>query len=423
MTEAAANLLPLESFRQLMNLHPYHFWGLAGSAVPEVTGCPDVLREYGWQRVDAIGRQTIREAIITAERRLREYLGFDVAPVYREHTLHYPRPYDASLEYARAAGSDGRWLSVQLPDGHVQALGIESATLLASSAVAYTSVYNGVSGPNDTFTVTATVPSGTTADEVAVYIPAAERTPTNAARSERWRVAPVAVAISGTTATITGGAWLLVRPRLYQGVSTEPIDPGAAGTFLTTLEVYRRRTNGDGTTTATAQGVLTWESSPWPSWATCCAGAGDAASVADAVARVGIRDARAGLVIPGEAAYNAAAGTWAGIAWDGCHQPDRVTVRYLAGAALEGGQMASMWAETVARFAAAELQRPLCACDTASAQLNHWQTDLARTGGNAGEQYGAISATDLDNPFGTRRGHVHAWRNVRNVRQLRGFTP
>ena len=34
---------------------------------------------------------------------------------------------------------------------------------------------------------------------------------------DRWRIEPIQVSLSGTTLTITGRAWLIVRPVLYVG--------------------------------------------------------------------------------------------------------------------------------------------------------------------------------------------------------------
>jgi hypothetical protein len=97
-------------------------------------------------------------------------------------------------------------------------------------------------------------------------------------------------------------------------------------------------------------------------------------------------------------------------------------VRYLAGSPLASdGQMQEPFRTVVARLAAAELARPICGCDEASRELYRWQFDLARTSGAGDEAYGAISANDLDNPLGTRRGHVFAWRFIRQRQQLRGF--
>jgi hypothetical protein len=73
-------------------------------------------------------------------------------------------------------------------------------------------------------------------------------------------------------------------------------------------------------------------------------------------------------------------------------------------------------------YYAVELARPLCACDEANRELYRWQFDLARTGGSNDESYTSVSAADLDNPFGTRRGHVYAWRFVNDRRNLIGFS-
>ena len=434
MTETVSNLLSLEEWRERMQINPWLFWGLSNSRVPPLNDC-QILQEYGWQMSDRTGREQVRQAIVEAERKLKSYLGFEVAPRYQEAEIAYPRPNDQSLWYGSGASdSTARRLSVQLPDGYVQALGVESLTLRDTPSVgAGTMVYSDQDGDGllDTLTITATVPAGTSADSLAVYVPAADRLD-GEGRSERYRLRPIRASVSNVTATIIVRSWLCVRPILYQGYtgSTQGINPDTTSNYLQSCEVCTRTTNGDGTTTATAQGVFTWETLPWPAWASCCDAAPyipdsstDPAAIGQAIARVGLRDARHGLVTPGQAVYNSTTGLWGGVVWFGCRQPDRVTVRYLAGVPLESGRVAAQWADVVAGFAAAELQRGVCSCDAANAQLYYLQTDLARTGGNAGDQYSAVSAQDLNSPFGTRRGHVRAWRAVRHLRQLRSFLP
>lgn len=85
------------------------------------------------------------------------------------------------------------------------------------------------------------------------------------------------------------------------------------------------------------------------------------------------------------------------------------------------GQMARIYQTVVARLAAAELARPICGCESANRELARWQFDLARSGGANDEVYGAVSAGDLDNPLGTRRGHIAAWRFIRQRQDVRGF--
>jgi hypothetical protein len=78
-----SNLLPLETFRALFGSHPIHYWGLSnGQYAPITSKCNTVTREHAWQDAKAVGRQEIREAIETAESRLREWLGYSVAPEY-----------------------------------------------------------------------------------------------------------------------------------------------------------------------------------------------------------------------------------------------------------------------------------------------------------------------------------------------------
>jgi hypothetical protein len=409
------NLLPLDSFRQILGYSPYHFWGLAGSSVPITSACNALVSQYAWQDADGVGRAEIRTAIATAEQRLAEYLGYSPAPHYISETLAWPGFVDTALWRYGRSGSDGRSLALQLSEGQIQAVGTETLTLI-SNTVPVVSIDADSDGLNDTFVATVAT-SETDPNRLVVYFASGDRLD-SAPVGPNWRIEPVTITIAGGTATIRGRAWLLVKPVLYEGARTVARDPATATNFVTTLAVYTR------TTDMGAQATLTWESPPWPS---CCAASSgsstDPAAVGTTVARVGIRDAAVGLVTPGEAVYNATSGSWAS-SWAGtCRPPDRVTVNYLAGMALEDGQMARAWQTIVARLAAAELTRPICACEAANRELSRWQFDLARTGGSNDEAYGAISQADLNNPLGTRRGHVYAWRQITNLRHLRGFLP
>lgn len=424
MTLQPPTLLPLESFRRIIRMHPYHFWQLADDdLVPIVSGCPDVLFEEDWQDADAISRASIREAIHRAERKIADYLGHDVAPRYRVDTVPWPRLGDVSQWRAYNINSIGRRVSLRLPHGQVREVGVLTRTLIDTPAVAITS-RNGLPY-NFTLTVATTV---TDPDEIAVYFASGDRWDAGAPL-DVWKVAPVSVSISGGTATIRGNVWQIVRPTLYaDAVDSATIDPTDTGTYAATLAVYREYIDPDGQTVDTSQATLIWETNPYPLWAAGCCGSSpypqnsaDPAAVGKAIARVGIRDAELGLVTPAEAVYDASAGQWCEVNWSTCFEPDRVEVRYLAGLPLVDGQMQRYWQETVSYMALAELEGPICACEGVRKRLHHWQFDLARSSGADDEAYGAISQDDLSNPFGTRRGHVEAWKRVSSLRTLIGF--
>jgi len=135
---------------------------------------------------------------------------------------------------------------------------------------------------------------------------------------------------------------------------------------------------------------------------------------------VGIRDARHGLLTPAEAAYDSTTLTWAALDWSVCAEPDRVSLRYLAGWPLgSDGQMQEPYRTIVARLAAAELSRPVCGCDAANRELYHWQFDISQTA--RGDELFGISQENLNNPIGTRRGHIQAWKFIMDQQQLTGI--
>lgn len=428
-------MLSLEEFRREIGYHPFHFWGMANSEVPVTSNCNSLVKEYDWQGTDQAGRETIRAAIRTAENRLREFLGFRVGLEYVEEELIYPRPYTTRHQLLRNVNSTGRLMSVNLREGHIHALGIEAFETLDASAAVVCSDSDG-DGVTDLATITVNGVSAAldTAQVVAYFVDADRPDGSTGTSKRKWRIEPIEASLSDTTLTIRVRSWQLARPIIYAGVATSQIDPNAtsagAGNFAQTLQIYRAYTNPDGQTLETSQAVLLWEAEP-PYWACNDTptyspdSVTDPAAVGMAVARCGIRNARIGEVMPGLAVYDSDTELWNGINWQSWTQPDRVKVRFLAGASLTEADSlipdSGNWKAIIARLAAAELAKRICGCAEANRWLDEWQTDLARISGNADHLF-RISERDLDNPFGTRRGHVYAWKQVRNLALTRAYS-
>lgn len=429
------NLLSIYDWFQIIGFHPFHAFGVAGTGdLAITTGCDTLVRRYEWQNSDAAGALSIEDAIETAETKLRMYLGYSVAPHYVTEVLQWPRMADGGQRWG-PIGSDWRWLDLQLTEGEVRAVGVETVAAISTAAAVAYSDKDG-DGIDDTFTVSAAT-TITDTSQIAVYFSAADRFSgfgASTALSSRWRLQPITITISGGTVTITGPKQLCVKPIKYEGVvniGPNGLDPSVAGNFVTTLDIYRRYTAIDGNTVTTSQAVITWETRPSHGWWCCCDGCAaassaysgspyDPAAVAQAVARVGIRDARHGLITPAEASYDATTGIWSSLDWSVCAMPDRVTVRYLAGWPLASdGQMQEPFRTIVARLAAAELARNICGCTEANRAIYYWSHDLAQTA--RGDELFGISQENLNNPFGTRRGQVYAWKAVQNLRQLTGI--
>lgn len=405
--------LSLNRWLALMGFNPWLSYQLTNSKVPIVADCNRLMYEYDWQGADRAGRQSVRTAIQRADDLIRQYTLIGPSPAFREATIRMPS--------YRRVGSDGRYLSVALPEGEIRALGIATDSAGVNAIITYTD--DDGDGLFETATCQAAVPAGTTADQVVARFIASD-----CGSLAPMEVAPRSVDISAlNVATVVFDTWTLVRPVRYTTATPISLDPGngvapAANVCAPTIDIFRRRADPTGTTTADAMAILTWETRPWPNWGGCCTASGassDPAATATAVARAVIRDAGAGIVGFGEAAYDATAQVWRSVCdWSQCRAPDRVTIRYQAGLALDGIGMREDVAVVVARLAAAELARPICACTSANKELYEWQTDLSRTGATNDLFF---APNDLTNPIGARRGQIYAWRHIQRQQLTRGI--
>lgn len=416
-------IMPLDFWRQEIGYNPWHFWGLAdASIVPVTSKCNDVVKEYGWQDTDEAGRADIRSAILQAEKILFDNLAYWPAPVYSQTILPWPRYIDVRLQRIGRRDARGGWIPVILPEGQIQNIGVEALTLIAAgAALVYTDEDS--DGLAETFTI---IQATTVTDptQIALYFGLADRLDEDDALSARWRIEPINVSISGGNAIIKGKRWLVVKPVLYEGKSHYPIDPTVAANFITSADVYRRHTNQNGlVSTVDSQSALIWETKPcwWGCSPSSIPSGSDPASEGWVTGRAGIRSKEDGIVIPAEAVYDAATGLWSHpyTCFEVCSEPDRVLIRYLAGMELDShGWMQRSFRTLVSRLTCAEMTRRICACDVANREWSNWQFDVSRV--NAPEVY-QMNIDTLNNPLGTRRGHIYAWQQIKSLARVTGM--
>lgn len=416
-----APLMPLDTFREWLGYNPFYFWQLSNAKVPVTSGCNTLIYEYAWQYADQIGRNAMRQALVNAQNMLQQELGFSIAPHYVEETKPY---FDTSNLFQYPADPYGRWVGVNASEGYIQAVGIEKITLLGSPTITLSDTDG--DGLYDTF---AAVIATTETDplRLAVYFSAAYRL-NGEGLSESWRIEPVNITIASGFATIKGRSWTVIRPILYQGVPAsngQALDPDDVTNYVLTVDVATRTTDPSGTTAETSQGVFQWETNPLPYWWGIANNtpSTDPATFAYAVARVGIRNEKLGILIPGQAFYNPTTGIWSEeIPFCNWYViPDRIQFRYLAGLPLQSdGQMDRNIQAAVAHLTIAEIQSRICGCDPANRELYYWQVDISRTGTQGTEMY-SVPARDLSNPWGYRRGHIDAWKRIKYLKQVRAL--
>lgn len=412
--------MSLTAWLSAMGYSPWHANQLVNATyvplAPATHKCDTITYEYAWGWADRCGRTNIRQAIEDAEQILFQYEHVWPSPRFREVTLPYPRTLDKQLRWGGDFDATGRWMSITLDEGYIQAAGYEHAETPVVAALTFSDMDG--DGLFETATCTAAVSAGTTDDQVAVQFLAADCGPI----TPRPQIAPRSVSVVGLSATVVFNAWDLVKPIKVSSPVLATYDPAILPPAVTTpyaasVEVYRHWCDPNGITNDTAQALLMWETEPYPGWATCCDPLNtgdyrDPAAIATALARVTLRNARAGIVAVGGAAYDATLGQWIHPCdWTCYRPPDRLTLRYQAGIPLSGISTAQPRATVIARLAAAELARPICACAAANKELYEWQKDLSQTGATD-DLYQAPE--DMTNPIGSRRGHLQAWRHIKD---------
>lgn len=270
MTTVPLSSLTLDEWYKIMGIHPWHGFQLANDVIPLDSKCNTITCERAWIDAQRVGRYEIREAIKRAEEIAYQYLHYWPFRRHNTLTIDYPTMGNRTMNRYYDVDPQGRWVSIQLPEGHVHALG----SLYESTPVVANVAYADLDGDTlyETAQITASVPLGTLPSEVVVQFTSIDLGALPASSDIPIRK----VTVSGTTATIVIDAWNMVCPLKYQGVTCNPLNPNnfyVASSFSPTpnayvlayqVNVFRRRTDPTGITQDTAQAVFIWESEPYP---------------------------------------------------------------------------------------------------------------------------------------------------------------
>lgn len=402
--------LSLDRWAQIIGYSPLHFWGVdIGSAHHRGMTCGSPIFQYDWQSADRIGRDEIGRAIAEAEADLERFVGYRLMPAWEEdewvETVRPFRPDQFNLN-----NNDIRGLGnvIQPRWGYMVSGGIRSVETLDSSAtITYSNDGRLPTSYLNRATVTLTLAEEIPDCEVAVFYP-------DHAGEEQWRIRPVQVFHTDALEyTIRFRRELAVIPEMLESYDLENLrgaDGALDANFLEEVAVCRVYNDPQ------QQATFLWESNGQPCG---CDGAGCAVcGYGTQTACFLLRgDPRHSLVVCHPATWSAddLAFTQAALAMP--RQPDIVRLWYYAGWQNKSldcpvTEMDDDWARIVAYFAASKLDREICACSKNS--ISHWQADLAFSSGATELAAHGISQSDLDNPFGTRRGAVMAWKRVKS---------
>ena len=352
-------VVSLDQFRQLTGYHPLHFWELHDpERAPVESACNQLVRQYEWQNAQREGRRNIETALVSAETTLAQYLGYRVGT------------QAVTFDHV-SVRSNG---TLVLPEGHIQTLGREVLTLLG----AYPCSYSDADGDGLTDTATVTIFG---LDQAYDYRVQFTKSAQIAGQRDDWTLPATFHWTDPTTATITLPSRLLVKPVRYEAIPPSKV----TGFLVNDLSIY-------------VPEVAVYHRVVLPSAAVVIDGVPSFATVCDAEHGV-LRLDRGCSPYP-QCRPRA------------CNQ-SAATV-----SAVVGRPLTHDWMMTIAKLAAAYLSKQLCECKEAGSFLHLWQQDISRM--NATEEF-AFKEQAINNPIGTRRGHIAAWNAILQHQQSRGF--
>lgn len=391
-------LLSLDEYASFIGLNPWYLYQI-GTNVPTNSfldgTCQYVVFQEPYQMSGHLSREDILQAISQAEELFTQLTNYYPAPTFiANEQSPYPSFYDRSKVSGWGTGA-GNFKSVQLRYGYVQSMGTEVLTELPQVVTIVFSDPDG-DGINERFTITATVPSGTLAGEIKLYNTATDR---NDEPMAEYEIKPLNISVSGTTATIFGGSWLLVKPDLQNMIAPETLDAIDPAIYVDDLDIYRL------TIDTTDQGALIY-----PAY---CPDDTDCGEDQIDVCYIN-KHATMGVVAPRWLDY---------CAWDNrYYSPLRFKANYYAGYPRESnGRMSKKISKIIALLATALMPNLMCGCQRAQQRFFYYRELPV----NEAQQL-TVSQAMLDaagSAFGiTGRGSVEAYMMAYRLIQFQGTT-
>lgn len=422
-------LLSLDRYARILGVSPPHFHGAAGETFfPLDNRCSDVWFQHSWQFADAISREDLADAIAEAEEEIALELGFYPAPKWVSQEIHpFPRHY--RREVYRQTGRNVREQRVSLKADYAKVIraGYRSTAPVGTATVAGGAlVYSDADSDGFTERAAITLPTTlTNEDEIRVYH-------ASQGADQAWEIRdPYYKAITGGNIVIYFYAWQLIDPALWEAFPTtaganainlaglEATPAVTVGTLVQSVEVHREYTPD-----SAVSAQFYWEPVPRTTvidgLCAICNGEGCQACILTTQnGCLHVRNGNLGLVVPQPATWDSSDEEWDQEAFTQCLDPDFVKIWYYAGdmsnrylRGVSHDPLDDKWARAIAQLATTRLERPFCSCGNAQALAKHWREDLALSG----ESSYQLGMEVLDNPFGTRRGEVMAWRTINRSR-------
>lgn len=399
----AKPLLSLIEWAEEIGLDPFV---LAGISQPRETlfphpqsQCQTPIQQFPAQAGERLTREDIATRIVQAEKLISDWLGVFPAPAYWTEEIPYPTSYMTGAP-TRLINISDEPNSIQTTYGYLQSVGQYVETLnTAAKAVTLSDPYT--DGFNTQFSLTVTVPAGTTAEQVLLYFVDADAPGLTQAEA---RIQGYTVSIVGTNATVSGHVTLLVKPANYMKRIPPTLSAANTAIYASTVDVYVR------TVDTAFGGSLYWslEGTPYNCENPPC-------EIGMTGACFSPVNLERGWIAPIPASWDDTTDAFVA-AWPLCgyRAPQRAMVNYVSGIpTMVDGTMQQPFKRAVALLATALLERRMTNCALADFRIEIYRNVPANEEGVLEVPQAILDATAKQ--FGVMgRGAVQAYTTLKD---------
>lgn len=400
--------LPLDRWRQALGICPFAFNQLvSGTDLVPSGDCGEVWFQHTYQRPDRISREDVARAIRDAELAIREQVGYNLVPDWIEdERVQTDRPARPEVYNYSSLNVRGQMKSKDTRWGHVISGGVRNYELMAEAVAVTTSDVDGDGYEETCHVVTpALTDSGvavTDANEVRAYY-------TGLSADWRWEIRPITVRIIAGVCHVFFNRWEIVdwpeQERLDAAEAGNALDGDLDATYVDEVDIYREYND------PSTQVSFLWENEP-----TLCDDTSYAASFTTQSGAIFVRDQRLGIVGYAPGNWDADSESFTPSCFEVGREPDQLRLYYYSGWRDNDERikrpfidMDPYWEKAVIYYSCCLLDRATCDCTNAERFIRYWREDLARQGAEVAYN---VSPNDIDNPLGTCRGAIYAWRRI-----------
>jgi hypothetical protein len=373
--------LKLDQFARIMGINPLHFNQVHLDGY-EAQVCGEPIYQYSWQNADRVGREELAQAIADAERLIEDNLFYYILPTY---TLDERNSIDPRLARATVRTKNGYFLS-----GGVRVI----SSVSAGVAITYSAA--DPLGYKRTGSITIAVPF-TDPEEVAIYYPGHNK-------DEAWRIEPISVTIVAGVATIVvPRERMVIESELETLAGPNSVEGTDNSKFLTTVDVARDYLD------PSQQAAFLWQNR-------CACGGVSGCLYSSQTGCIRARDYENGIVTVTAGDWDAVNGVYTSPAGGWCSWPETVRLWYRSGwqdksLTWPTRTLDEQWARAVSYLAVTMLDRPLCGCNSLEKITQYYAVDLLLETNE--ERFNVrTNKTVQDNPIGSQRGAINAWRLI-----------